>query len=596
MNAGKKFIVLLVLSVVLVTMSLYPVSAQSSSGDNGKKNINLVIVLDRTRSLLQSDPNRLSQEAAKLIVDLMPQNGGKIGLVQYTDKVTDRLDITAINGQEEKNKLKAYLDGIGVPNGQSTDISTGLKEGVGMLAGLQTLEHPVIILLTDGKNDLNGSDRTFDISQRDMEQSLNTAKKKGIIVYTIGLNADGSVDKDMLLHIAKETGGKSYIVDGANLLPDIIDIYTNVLDYQLLSFGSDQISLNGNFDTYNFDVTNSSVADANLVIYKNGDVQARLIKPDGTEVSWDNDKFIASSSRSYMSYKILNPKQGQWRLMVKGTQNEAVKISLLYNYDLAIHMDQLLSSSIFAGAEIPVKANFMRQDTAIEDKNLYKDMSAVAVVENISAKTSEKVPLTAGEKDYHGKIKFEQPGNYSVYVLAEGKALTSKSDPQTIQITEKDTPVTATPKRLFPGEKFLYTLLGILTATVLVILLLKGIPKFLGNAKPKLLFGKINLKVINTKTGREEVRQSKILAPYGTSVTLSKLAENSTGLLNKIVLARNAQGVWLTNSEASCEDLAVSVNGDKVAPGQKVLLTNGSTLRVVAGEVSIKVEGRFSEF
>ncbi len=391
--------------------------------------------------------------------------------------------------------------------------------------------------------------------------------------------------------IAKETGGKSYIVDKADDLPDIIsNVYTDALGYKLLSLGSDRITLNGNFNTYNFDVTNSSVAEANLVIYKNRDVQVKLIKPDGTEASWDNDRFIASPSRNYMSYKVLHPDKGHWKLMVKGTRNEEVKISLLYNYDIAIHMDQLSSSS-FAGMEIPVKADFRRQGRVIEDKNLYKDMSAVAVVENSSANTSEKVPLTAGEKDYQGKIKFQQPGNYSVYVQAEGKALTRKSDLQTIQIPE----VMASPKNRFPWEKLLYTLLGVIGATALVILLLKGISKLIENAKPKLLFGKINLRVINTTTGREEMQQSKTLAPYGTSVTLSKLAESPASTLNTIVLARKAQGVYLTYSEAGSKDLSVSVNGDKVAPGQIVLLTNGCSLRVVAAVDSIRVSGRFIE-
>ena len=345
MNAGKRITALLVLSMLLMTMCLCPATAQSTSGDNGTKTMNLVIVLDRTESLRQSDPNRLSQEAAKLIVDLMAQDGNKIGLVQYTDKVTDRRDITVINGQGEKNKLKSYIDGLGVPYGKNTDISTGLKEGVSMLAGLQRLENPVIILLTDGKNDLNGSDRTQDISQRDLEQALDTAKNRGILVYTIGLNADGSVDKDMLSRIAKETGGKSYIVDKANDLPDIIsNVYTDALGYKILPLGSDRITLSGSFDTYKFDVTNSSVAEANLVIYKNGDVQVKVIKPEGTEASWDNDRFIASSSRTYMAYKILNPDQGQWRLMVKGNRNEEVKISLFYNYDLAIPLDPLSST------------------------------------------------------------------------------------------------------------------------------------------------------------------------------------------------------------------------------------------------------------
>ncbi|MDR3584059.1 MAG: VWA domain-containing protein [Desulfosporosinus sp.] len=397
MNVGKRITVLLVWSMLLVTIFLYPVSAQSTTGDNGKKTINLVIVLDRTKSLLQTDPNKLSQEAAKLIVDLMVQNGSKIGLVQYTDKVTDRLDIIAIKGQDERNKFKAYLDGLGVPNGQGTDISTGLKEGVSMLAGLQTLENPVIILLTDGKNDLKGSDRTLDISRRDLELSLGIAKNKKILVYTIGLNADGSVDKDMLSRIAKETGGKSYIVAKASDLPDII-----------------------------------------------------------SNISTDVDQ---------------------------------------------------LSSSISTGPEIPGKA-----------------------------------------------------------------------------------------KNLFPWNKLLYSLLGIIGATALVMFLQKGIPKLIENAKPKPLFGKIKLRVINTDTGWEEVRQSIILAAYGTSVTIGKLADNPAGTLNKIVIARNGQGVCLTNSEAGSEELSVSVNGDKVAPGQKVLLTDGCTLRVVVGVESIKVEARFSEF
>ncbi|MDP4127361.1 MAG: hypothetical protein Q8912_10490, partial [Bacillota bacterium] len=182
-------------------------------------------------------------------------------------------------------------------------------------------------------------------------------------------------------------------------------------------------------------------------------------------------------------------------------------------------------------------------------------------------------------------------------VLAEGKTLTRKSSPQTIQITEKNAPVKESPKNpFFKWKKLLFILLGIIAATVLVILLLKGISRLIENAKPKLLFGRINLRVINTTTGMEEMRQSRILAPYGTSVTLSKLAENPTSTLNTIVLVRKAQGVYLSYSDVGSEDLLVSVNGDKVAPRQSILLSSGSSLRVVAAADSIKVEGRFSAF
>ncbi|EHQ90914.1 vWA domain-containing protein [Desulfosporosinus youngiae] len=595
MNSGKSMIVFLILSVFLVTICLNPVTARSSSDDHNQAVINLVIVLDRTGSLQHSDPNRLSQEAAKLIIDLMVQKGSKIGLVQYTDKVTDRLDITDLNGQGEKNKLKYYLDGLGMPKGQSTDISSGLKEGVLMLSGLKTLENPVIILLTDGKNDFDGSDRTPDISRRDLEQALETARNKEIPVYAIGLNADGSVDQDMLSYIAEKTGGKSYIVDKADDLPNVIsNVYTDALGGKLLSLEPDRTAWSENFDTYSFDVTNSSVAEADLVIRSDQDVQVKLIKPDGREAFWDDNRYIASPSRNYMSYKILNPEQGQWRFLVKGTQTNEAKISLLYNYDLGISLDKLSPSSS-TGEEIIVKAHFWRQGRVIEDKNLYKDLSAVAVVENESGDISKKVPLTAGETDYQGKIKFEKPGNYQVYVQAEGKALSRKSEPQTIQITGNHGLAETSFKNLFPWSP-LWILSGIVAVAALVLICLKGVPEFIEATKPKLLFGKISLRVINTETGREEMRQSKLLAPYGTSVTISKLTENSTGPFDKIVISRNRQGVCLSYCEGGSGEAAVSVNGEKVAPSQTVQLPNGCSLRVVSAVHSLKVEGRFIAF
>lgn len=47
MNAGKRMAALFILSMFLVTMSLYSVMAQSPFSDNGKKTMNLVIVLDQ---------------------------------------------------------------------------------------------------------------------------------------------------------------------------------------------------------------------------------------------------------------------------------------------------------------------------------------------------------------------------------------------------------------------------------------------------------------------------------------------------------------------------------------------------------------------
>lgn len=112
-----------------------------------------------------------------------------------------------------------------------------------MESGHKSGNNPVIILLSDGKND---PERSQDESLNDLKNALEICKSKGYPVYTIGLNYNGTVDKTQLGDISSSTGGKNYITNTASDLPAILtDIYADNSKLKVQDGGT--IKANGDF-------------------------------------------------------------------------------------------------------------------------------------------------------------------------------------------------------------------------------------------------------------------------------------------------------------------------------------------------------------
>ncbi|MBJ8193052.1 VWA domain-containing protein, partial [Bacillus cereus] len=60
-------------------------------------------------------------------------------------------------------------------------------------------------------------------SNNDVSSVIKSAQTKGYPVYTIGLNHDGTVNRQELERIASQTGGASFITSSAEDLPEILN-------------------------------------------------------------------------------------------------------------------------------------------------------------------------------------------------------------------------------------------------------------------------------------------------------------------------------------------------------------------------------------
>ena len=142
----------------------------------------------------------------KMFIDMLATTGDKVGVVSYTDRIQREKALLEIQSEADKTDLKEFIDQL--DRGPYTDISVGLDEAVKVLKqGMDPAHAPMIVVLADGNNDLDpNTGKTSQEASDQLDQAVKEAKGSGIPIYTIGLNADGKLNKETLAELANQTG------------------------------------------------------------------------------------------------------------------------------------------------------------------------------------------------------------------------------------------------------------------------------------------------------------------------------------------------------------------------------------------------------
>ena len=109
------------------------------------------------------------------------------------------------------NKIVSQLY-IGMA-GKYTALHTSLAQGVNLLK-MSKSKSKVAILLTDGYS-------TPQIDKIPLDIALDMAKKEGVKVYPIGIGQNTEYNENVLLKIAKETGGVAFGASSATQLQEV---------------------------------------------------------------------------------------------------------------------------------------------------------------------------------------------------------------------------------------------------------------------------------------------------------------------------------------------------------------------------------------
>ena len=186
--------------------------------------IDIVMVLDVSRSMITADPNRIANTAMNMFINKLEPERDRVGVVAYAGRVTYSRGLYTIC---EDHLPNLQQDIINLEYASWTDHPLGILEAIRILQADYCnygVRQPLIIFLTDGNlNVVPYAVRTTEDAKEDKLYAIALAQKYGFPIYSIGLNVDGQLDRRYTEVIAQETGGIAFEAVSASELPDILD-------------------------------------------------------------------------------------------------------------------------------------------------------------------------------------------------------------------------------------------------------------------------------------------------------------------------------------------------------------------------------------
>ncbi|MNW38049.1 von Willebrand factor type A domain protein [compost metagenome] len=581
----KWFLVIGIICTMIMTSILAWQPQMANAASPSASKVDAVLVVDVSNSMNTSDPGKIGNEAMKMFIDMLSTQNDKVGIVAYTDVVQREKALLNITSEADKQELKTFIDGLN--RGAYTDTSVGVKEAIRILQDGKTAGHaPMIVMLADGNNDFNKTTgRTESQSDQDMAQAVAEAKNNGVPIYTIGLNADGKLNKNKLADIAQQTGGKSFITSSADDLPNILsEIFASNLKLKVVPLQS--ITANGDYQDVTVTVPNDSVLEANISIMSSKPVDARLIDPSGNTKPIPSSDVLLSKSKSYSLIKLLKPVAGDWKLQVKGVQQDQIDINLVFNYDLELKMDAPSAKSYKKGDAVQIRSYLTSNSQQLQDQELYANMNAVLKVKDLDSGTTNEVALTNAGDSFTGSYTIPDEHDYELTVRAEEKSFYRETQPVTISAKAGATSGTntGTTQPTTPAEKsklmpLILLGLGLLVLLVAAYFIWKAVKK-----ANRGFVGQIVLEIRDENTGEKTYPQYKKLNTFRGKFNLHQLLQLAPEFAgtDKVVFTPANQDRIIVRSTP---EITIEKSGRAVDTGNGLELKNGDRLTIPLASV-----------
>ena len=371
----------LTIGIVFLTLVFSSVGWSQSTAD-------IVLIIDSSGSMDTNDPKDLRKAAANQFIDLAEADV-QIGIVDF-DSHAVTLASLAFADAAGKSKLKDAVAVIDASGG--TNIAAGLQQGFAVLSDSTTFTaRKAAVLLTDGE----------DNDRKALNAYVGNYVAEGWSVYTIGLDAGGSVDRALLGAIAAETPeGEYYSVTLDNIQSVYNKILAKITRKSVLTnlrgfLNQDQEAIR----TVAFD---AAITQANFSLsWQGSTIELVLVDPSGAEITPDIAARLGvgyQGAPTFAIYTVANPMQGEWQMRMKGTdippEGEAYSLVVTGTSDfvtnfLAFEASYSLGETLRIGVDIQQKtgdtaspvlgattsADIVRPDGRIETLTLFDDGS-----------------------------------------------------------------------------------------------------------------------------------------------------------------------------------------------------------------------------
>ena len=405
------------LALIIAAVTSFGVVSAGAVGAT-TEDVDVVFLVDSSRSMAKSDPDLIRLDAIKLFSDLCSLGHTKIGFVLFGSEIVYSQAPTAINTEDDRTALKKKVDELSELKG-TTDIGMAVLHAVELLTSDETGgKGRFIVFLSDGKTVIteNEAGRTLDDSKSDLTEGIINARNAGIPIYTIGLNANGDVDEAELNNISSSTYADStYMTDSPRALSGILsDIYVRHTGAE--TAGLDDYDSDGEYHDTAFEIKDATVSEANIVIMHSAlPDDIKLYGSDGAEIPFDGTAADISWNKDYTLVKLYDTQPGNRTLSVRSPAGTAVDINYIFTHDYNLDFTLYTDKAVGAGTRLKFIASLTDPDAQpIEDEALITSLSGRAIIKNSDTGETTEIPLLYDNRKFTGEFFLESDSPYTV--------------------------------------------------------------------------------------------------------------------------------------------------------------------------------------
>jgi len=393
--------------VFLIAASLVSIAQAADGG------VDAVLVMDSSGSMAKNDPNKLRVPAAKMFMSLLGKQD-RIGLISFSDNGYPVLHLTA-PGPKTDARILASADRVS-SKGVYTNLYAALEKGLAMLEkesqeGQE--QEQMLVLMSDGKMDVGDTDEDWALTQKLQGELLQSARARGIKVYTIAFTE--ASDVDLMKEMANETGALFKLANTDQDLHEVFSaIFESAKDPDMLPIEGDEF------------VVDASIEEVTIVASKEReDVRIFLQSPQGKQLSSDDagDNIKWFMSHHFDMITLSDPEPGTWKLLYTGGRNRAYIVTNMtlnhnpQNPNLEVGKDMVLEAWLEQEGKLLDKEAVLTNTKFIME---IQDPNGASVRFDLFDR-GEYGDRKPADGIYSNTLSYENPGAYRLSLIAKGE-------------------------------------------------------------------------------------------------------------------------------------------------------------------------------
>ncbi len=376
--------------------------------------LDAVLLLDASRSMQRTDPERLRDQGAKLFLRFLSEED-RVSVIQFAENTNVLTPLTPAT-PEVQQQLDDSIEAVST-EGNFTDLWSPIVAAMELLRqeGRPTSKK-VVILLSDGKMDPNPrSGSAAELTKRLRQSDLPGYKDQKIELYTLALS--DQADRNLLEEMAKATGGISWYAPTVNKIHQIFsDLFLTIKRPQVVELEGAGFEVDSTTTEATFYVSREKPEQVVSIIDPTGNEFNNTNFPPG--VKWyRGDLFDVVTIRS--------PLPGRWA--VKGLDTPSGFATLLTELKLEVNWP---TTNVKVGDSVVLMARLAESGAAVSTPGLkevtfytYKIVNTRTgelYYQGSLSDAGEKGDAKAGDEIFSDMVKLDKVGEYKALVAVAG--------------------------------------------------------------------------------------------------------------------------------------------------------------------------------